>query len=357
MQLYYFSQNEFIKNSLRYKEAKNTFGTAIGCSMLMLALLFIHSLFSRNFFDLTIKLLSYVSGFFVSALSPHTFETARSLAYSFLNTRESAIIFSIIVFIVIIIVPFLILAKRAGLTLLGGFRVNTRVPNKFWLYAPFTIGVGFSVNIIVQLLFGDAFGRYNDTAASYPDSISGIILFFVFSAFVPAIFEEWAFRGILQRSLMPYGKGFALITSSVLFGAMHIEPPRVIFATTFGLLAGFLYLKTGTIWYGVLIHLINNTYSVTVQYVNQFRGIITEDIISGELQVVTVITLLLILSGVIGTIYFLYNSYFKLRIMRYKKPPEKSKLSKAQLAGICLLNGTTVAFVCFYLIILAVLYF
>ncbi len=93
------------------------------------------------------------------------------------------------------------------------------------------------------------------------DLFSGIV-YFVGVAVMPAIFEEFAFRGVILGSLRKYGKWFALIVSSVIFGLMHMNATSILFATLAGLVMGYVYLLTDNIWVGAGIHFMNNAIAV-----------------------------------------------------------------------------------------------
>lgn len=85
-------------------------------------------------------------------------------------------------------------------------------------------------------------------------------------AVLPALLEEAVFRGCVLRSLRPYGDGFALVVSAVLFGLMHGNIRQIPFATIVGLVLGWLYVSTNSIWMPMLIHFINNALSVCMEY-------------------------------------------------------------------------------------------
>jgi sodium transport system permease protein len=82
---------------------------------------------------------------------------------------------------------------------------------------------------------------------------------------LPAAAEETLFRGWTLRGLRSQMSGFAaVVLSSVLFGAFHLEPERIAFTTVLGLALGFLALRTGSLWPGVLAHALHNGISVAV---------------------------------------------------------------------------------------------
>lgn len=95
-----------------------------------------------------------------------------------------------------------------------------------------------------------------------PDSVLGIILMIAHSALIPALVEEYAFRGVLLQPLRAWGDWFAIIVSAILFGLMHANMTQVPFAVIAGLALGFAGVVTGSLWTGVCIHFLNNLSSV-----------------------------------------------------------------------------------------------
>jgi membrane protease YdiL (CAAX protease family) len=211
------------------------------------------------------------------------------------------------------------------------------------LYIPFTIGAGYSVNFIVRLIFGDWLERFTESESQLPDTTAGIILYFVMIAVLPAVFEEWAFRGVLLRSLLPYGKLFALTVSSVMFGLMHINPPQVLFATCFGLLAGFIYIKTGSIWYGSVIHLLNNAFSALTGFAVANKGVE-----SAETVFLTMLAIGAMVCFIVGLVIFIRSGFFHTGVMHSVTPPDRPKLFVKQYFSLSFANVFSVLFIIFY---------
>ena len=95
-----------------------------------------------------------------------------------------------------------------------------------------------------------------------------IVLLFISTAIVPAFCEEFLFRGMVLRNLLPYGKANAIIMSAVLFGLMHQNAEQILYTTIAGLVMGYVYVVTKSIWVTTLMHFFNNFNSVlqTVLY-------------------------------------------------------------------------------------------
>ncbi|MCF0184073.1 MAG: CPBP family intramembrane metalloprotease, partial [Bacteroidaceae bacterium] len=48
----------------------------------------------------------------------------------------------------------------------------------------------------------------------------------------------------------------------VLFAGVHVNPVQVVFATFMGLLLGWIYLRTGSLWPCIALHIANNSTAV-----------------------------------------------------------------------------------------------
>ncbi len=141
---------------------------------------------------------------------------------------------------------------------------KTKSIRKPAIYIIGSVGAGYAVNLIVSLIFYSFVEEYSVDIAMLATTIPEIILMYVMFAVLPAICEEWAFRGVLLKNLLPFGRHGAVLISSLLFGIVHVDPPRIIFASVFGMALGYCYEQTGSLKLSMLIHFINNAISVTV---------------------------------------------------------------------------------------------
>ena len=128
-------------------------------------------------------------------------------------------------------------------------------------------------------------------------------------AVVPALIEETVIRGIVLQPLRKYGDKYAIIASALLFAVMHGNMVQIPYTVIGGLILGFLAVTTESLWPSIILHFINNFYSVIVLSVSDNFG----DTAS---TIVTVIMLLAFaVVGVIGAI--------NLSKMKYKVTFEK----------------------------------
>lgn len=97
---------------------------------------------------------------------------------------------------------------------------------------------------------------------------------------IPAVCEEWFFRGMLLRSLLKSKKPWkAILISSIVFGAFHmlsnsvIAVDRLIPTTLIGLILGYIAYKSNSIIPGIVLHSLNNAIVVFLAY---FQPTLTE---------------------------------------------------------------------------------
>lgn len=145
---------------------------------------------------------------------------------------------------------------------------NASLPRKTPLY----IFVGLSAILAAAylnsiLLEPFAYSSFMDDLIPSAEQTANyeIVLMVFTSAVVPAFVEELLFRGVVLTNLLPYGRTTAVIGSALLFGAMHQNAGQFFYATVAGLVLGYIYVKTRSIWCGVLLHFVNNFYSVLSQ--------------------------------------------------------------------------------------------
>ena len=110
---------------------------------------------------------------------------------------------------------------------------------------------------------------------------------FIFGLFViallPAIGEEFVFRGMLQPEIFRASGNHhvAIWISAIIFSAFHMQffgfVPRVLL----GALFGYLYVWSGNLLLPMVAHFVNNGFSVLMMYLHQ-QGAITTDMDSPE---------------------------------------------------------------------------
>ncbi|MHC4924069.1 MAG: ABC transporter permease subunit/CPBP intramembrane protease [Planctomycetota bacterium] len=91
------------------------------------------------------------------------------------------------------------------------------------------------------------------------------VMLFCLLGLAPALAEEAIFRGWSLRGFRKeMSGGAAVLLSAALFGAFHLEPERIAFTGALGCALGYLALRTGSLWPGVIAHAFHNGLSVLV---------------------------------------------------------------------------------------------
>lgn len=100
------------------------------------------------------------------------------------------------------------------------------------------------------------------------DSFSTMALNFFVVAIMPALAEELFFRGLLQKYLVKWtGRTFwGVLLAAVIFSAIHMQFQGFIPRLLLGMLFGYLYVWSGSIWAPIAAHLANNGLAVVVYY-------------------------------------------------------------------------------------------
>lgn len=87
-------------------------------------------------------------------------------------------------------------------------------------------------------------------------------------AIVPAIGEELLFRGYLQQSFSKWlsNPHVAIIVTAVLFSAIHLHFQGFLPRFILGVLLGYLFYWSGSLWLPILAHFANNAQAVIFSY-------------------------------------------------------------------------------------------
>ncbi|MCU4163944.1 lysostaphin resistance A-like protein [Carboxylicivirga caseinilyticus] len=85
-------------------------------------------------------------------------------------------------------------------------------------------------------------------------------------AVLPAIGEEWLFRGLIQRELMNLFKNahIAVIITAIIFSAIHIQFLTFLPRFVLGLILGYMMIYSRNIWMPITAHFTNNFMAVII---------------------------------------------------------------------------------------------
>ena len=110
------------------------------------------------------------------------------------------------------------------------------------------------------------------------DTIGGLLLNLLVIALIPAVGEELTFRGVLQQGLMRRVKSphVAILLSAAIFSFIHFQFYGFLPRMFLGILLGYMFYITGSLWTSIAMHFVNNGTAVVLYYLN-YKGIIEID--------------------------------------------------------------------------------
>lgn len=212
--------------------------------------------------------------------------------------------FDILMTVVSLLLPFVLVGRSMSR--------YASVPRVFYLGGPYrssmmipavVAGVGccMGANIVtnyISVIFNNFGYEPSSVELNMPDGLGGFIMSLFRIVIVAGVVEEVIMRGYTLGSLRFYGDKFAILMSSIVFALIHGNFTQIPFAliSAFGL--GYFTVKTGTIWTGVIIHIVNNLISVIFYYMPN----LTDESVSVFLQLIIIYGL--VIAGIIALAVF-----------------------------------------------------
>lgn len=163
--------------------------------------------------------------------------------------------------VLFVVVPYLFIKRRyIDYRIFAG--INGRMSNRhIFTFAALALGT-FLLTQSVQFFWFrllDVIGVDYAIPTTPINGILGFVFGFIFVVIMPAITEEFLFRGIVMRSIAGvYGGAKAVLISALLFSLMHMNIANL--PTTFivGLTIGFAVYKSNCMKAGVIMHATHN---------------------------------------------------------------------------------------------------
>jgi membrane protease YdiL (CAAX protease family) len=132
-----------------------------------------------------------------------------------------------------------------------------------------SIFIEWNMNVHLPSGLHEFFKRFEDQAKEATDfltsfySLTYFIFAFVVVAIIPAVGEEFLFRGLIQKYMtgIVNNPHVAIWLTAIFFSAFHMQffgfVPRMILGAFFG----YLYYFSGNIWYAIGAHFVNNGFT------------------------------------------------------------------------------------------------
>ena len=139
---------------------------------------------------------------------------------------------------------------------------------------------------------------------------------FIYVCIIGPIIEELTYRGMVLKYLKKFDKGFAVISSGILFGFMHGNFEQIFMAVGVGIFLGYL-AEEYSVKLTIILHILNNTSSFMVDNFIDLLGrynMPTDYIETG---------IIVLLIGILIIVAFKNSKKIKYKISEYK--PDKKQ--------------------------------
>ena len=110
------------------------------------------------------------------------------------------------------------------------------------------------------------------------DSVDSMLLGLLTMALIPAVCEEFLFRGVVLGGLLNGAKTkkariLCVVLSALMFAFIHQSALQFIYPFIMGCVFGLVYMYTGNLLYSIILHFVSNGVVVVANYINSINGV------------------------------------------------------------------------------------
>ena len=143
----------------------------------------------------------------------------------------------------------------------------------------FTAGIGVSGISFIWIIIAGKIPEFQEQIAAMREgnsmigggSLHGVLLSAVIAA---PIVEEVIFRGVVFGSFRKvFPAWVSILISAVIFGAYHMNPVAIVYASVMGIIAGIVYEKKRNLLFPIILHMANNFVGLLQDFVPQGIGV------------------------------------------------------------------------------------
>ncbi|OQX82344.1 MAG: hypothetical protein B6D64_00610 [Bacteroidetes bacterium 4484_276] len=225
----------------------------------------------------------------------------------------------------VFIIPALLFSYLISRNVFGFLRLNRKPANMSMIITLFLIfailpAIHWFVEINEGLQLPGFLSRIEEWMKSSEESalrlteaflstttLSGLIVNIFMIGILAAIGEELLFRSLLIRLFSDWTKNthVAVVVSSLLFSAFHLQFYGFLPRFILGLIFGYLFVWSGSVWLPIFAHFLNNVSAVTVYYLVKIGYLQTDAEQFGSTE-----NNLFLFSSFVISILFLATIYF-----------------------------------------------
>lgn len=173
---------------------------------------------------------------------------------------------------------------------------------------------------------------------------SNILLNLFLISIIGPIFEEIIFRKILIDRTIKYGAKVSIIISAVIFGFIHGNLNQFFYAFLIGGFFAYVYIKTGSIKYSIILHIITN---IMGSIVSIFIVSSADAITQGSFTAFNLVGVAIYLIIVLGSLFIGIYSLTTYNTARFNG--RKTKIALKNPIKTILLNPGMILFMLFYI--------
>ncbi len=171
---------------------------------------------------------------------------------------------NIVLQIIILAIPSVFYARSRGMRYLSRMRLRpvkaVDLPALFYAFG-FTVFGGALLCFLMYRIMPDAFAAsstvgYINESTSFGNGLYAIIAV----AIVPAVCEEFLFRGIILTEYERNGIPLAIVMSSLTFGLIHFNPVRLPIYFYYGIVLSLVLYVTRSLIASTIVHMANNIF-------------------------------------------------------------------------------------------------
>ncbi len=177
---------------------------------------------------------------------------------------------NLIYYLIFALLPLILLTRRRR----GMFMAYRPNPISFFsvivisLVALMGVFLFNGVTVLWSILLQELGLNINSLSLPMPNGTGELMLNVFTVAVLPAVCEEFVFRGALLSSLETQGTRRAIVISSLLFALLHGSVAALPAHFMLGLVMASLVINCNSIYAGMIYHTVHNAASVLLDYVN-----------------------------------------------------------------------------------------
>lgn len=247
----------------------------------------------------------------------------------FVQNENLKLVLNSVVFVIYIGVPAWVLNKLLPATPKAKKEKQQIVSQRKQKVEMYLIGlVGLVLAQIVNTIFVYVFNigqsEAMEATLTVPQGTIGILLYIIYLAVIPAIFEELLFRKAILNGARKFGNVFAVIFTALVFGLFHQNLQQLLGTTLIGIILAIITLKTDDIKTAMAIHFTNNFFATLVQiaYVGIDSGTITTTTL-----ICVSLALVIMIFAFIGVILLIKSLITKKGILKISEDENNAKIS------------------------------